>query len=359
MGNHIKKCHLTDSFSEVEGGWFKVTNINHNIRLTAPEIGNLWTQYMSDSMATCILSHFLETCKDKDIHSILDLAIGFSRSHINQIEEFLKQENYPIFHGFTKEDVDLSAPPLFSDTFMLNYIYVMGLHGMNSYSLALGSSARNDQRTYFTNCQKETMDLYNKTADLMLHKGVFSRAPFINAPQKIDFVEGQGFLTGWLGNRRPLNALEISGIHYNMLKNNLKIILEVGFSQVAQSKEVRQYFQRGADICKKHNEVSSSVLSEDYLPSPKVLESEISSSTVPPFSDKLMLFQLLSLVGVTIGYYGAAISTFQRRDIITHYTRFIAEIGLYAEDGINLMIKNGWMEQMPTADDRNALAKQK
>jgi hypothetical protein len=44
----------------------------------------------------------------------------------------------------------------------------MTLHGMNSYSLALGNSARGDQRTYFTNCQKETMELYNKIVDVML-----------------------------------------------------------------------------------------------------------------------------------------------------------------------------------------------
>jgi hypothetical protein len=111
-----------------------------------------------------------------------------------------------------------------------------------------------------------------------------------------------------------------------MLKNNVKIILELGFSQVVQSKEIKEYFQRGADICKKHNEVCSSILSEDHLPSPKSLESEILSSTVPPFSDKLMLFQLLSLVGVTVGYYGIAISAFQRRDIITHYTQLSSQI---------------------------------
>lgn len=90
-----------------------MTNINHHVCLTAPQIGNLWTLYMSDSVTICILSHSLETCKGNDIHSILDLAIGLSRSHINKIKEYLKQENHPIFHGFTKEDVDVSAPPIF------------------------------------------------------------------------------------------------------------------------------------------------------------------------------------------------------------------------------------------------------
>lgn len=36
----------------------------------------------------------------------------------------------------------------------------------------------------------------------------------------------------------------------------------------------------------------------------------------------------------------------------------IADITKYAEDGANLLIKNGWMEQPPTFDDRDKLAKQ-
>jgi hypothetical protein len=41
------------------------------------------------------------------------------------------------------------------------------------------------------------------------------------------------------------------------------------------------------------------------------------------------------------------------------YTRIIAEIGLYAEDGAQLLIKNGWLEQPPLAADRETLANDK
>lgn len=334
-------------------------DVTHDVRLTAPEIGNLWMQYISDSMSICVLSHSLENIQDKEIYSILDHAMRLSRSHIKQIEEVFKKERFPIPHGFTKDDVDLSAPPLFSDTFMLYYMYTMALHGMNSYSLAIGNTVRDDQRKYYISCQKETMELYDKIVDVMLLKGVFSRAPLINAPEKVDFVKSQNLLTGWLGNRRPLNAVEISGVYYNTVKTLTKVVLEIGFSQVVQSKEIREYFQRGSELCNKHFEVFSSILAEDHLSSPEKLEDEVSNSTVPPFSTKLMLFHIVSLVGTALAYYGAAISVFQRRDVITHYTRLMAEIGLYAEDGINLMIKNGWLEEIPFADDREALAKQK
>lgn len=65
-----------------------------------------------------------------------------------------------------------------------------------------------------------------------------------------------------------------------------------------------------------------------------------------------MLYHVVSLVSTAAGFYGAALSVVQRRDLAAEYTRLIGEIGLYAEDGINLMIKNGWLEQPPMAEDR-------
>lgn len=331
----------------------------HHARLTAPEIGSLWSQYINDSMSICFLSHALKSTKDEETYSILDDAIGLSRSHINSIEEFFIKEHFPIPQGFTNEDVDFNAPPLFSDHFMLMYMLTMTLHGMNAYSLALGTSVRDDQRNYFTNCQMETMKLYNKIVDVMLHKGIYDRAPVINPPKNVDFVNKQSYLTGWFGDRRPLNAVEINGIFYNSVKTSVKVCLEIGFSQVTPSKELRQYFQRGAEVCKKHIEVFGSILSENHLPSPKTWEAEILNPKVSPFSDKLMLFHTVSLVGVAVGYYGTAVSIIQRKDIIIQCNRLMAEIGLYAEDGINLLIKYGWLEQVPTAEDREALANQK
>jgi hypothetical protein len=37
----------------------------------------------------------------------------------------------------------------------------------------------------------------------------------------------------------------------------------------------------------------------------------------------------------------------------------MAEMGLFAEDGAQLLIKYGWLEQPPLADDRDNLANKK
>ncbi|MGZ4161378.1 MAG: DUF3231 family protein [Neobacillus sp.] len=63
-----------------------------------------------------------------------------------------------------------------------------------------------------------------------------------------------------------------------------------------------------------------------------------------------------------MGYYvesGAALSVNSRRDLGVHYIRLNLELLQFAEDGGKLMIKNGWLEQPPTASDRDSLVKKK
>ena len=331
---------------------------NH-IPLTSSELANLWTQYMNDSMAYHFISHALKNCKDKEVYEILEYAQSLSHTHLTKLKDLFQKDNFPVPHGFTKDDVNLNAPPLFSDIFMLVYMQIMSLHGLNGYALSLGTSVRADQRDYYIQCNKETMELYNRTVNVMLKKGLISRTPPINPPKEIDFVKKQTFLSGWIGERRPLNAIEISGIHYNMQKSVVKVVLEIAFSQVAKSTDIRDYFIRGAAVCEKHNEILGSILNEEHLSPPKIWTSEVTNSSESPYSDKLMLFHIVALISVAMGYYGAAMSVAQRRDLSLQYMRLIAEIGLYAEDGANLLIKYEWLEQPPTVDDRKAIAKEK
>ncbi|UOR13450.1 DUF3231 family protein [Halobacillus amylolyticus] len=329
----------------------------NNGRLSSSELASLWTQFMSDSMSICFVNHSLEYVKDKDVRNILEFALGLSQSHIDKITAFLKEDGYPVPKGFTKEDVNVNAPPLFSDSLLLVYMYVMTLHGLTGYAGSLGNSVRADQRSYFTQCNSETMELYDRILSVMLDKGIFSKPPNIPAPDGIDFVKSQSYLTGWFGKRRPLNATEITGLYFNNQKTIVKVVLEIAFSQVAQSKELRKYFQRGATLCKKQVKILNNILSEENLPVPKRWESEVSNSIVPPFSDKLMLYHVVILVSAAMGFYGAGLSVVQRRDLALQYGRLITDIGKYAEDGANLLIKHGWMEQPPMAPDRSALAK--
>ncbi|WML39514.1 DUF3231 family protein [Neobacillus sp. OS1-2] len=333
---------------------------NNPIRLTAPEMASLWTQYIFDTMSICFFRYALEHIVDPDVKSIYQTSLGISQKHVQKITEFMLNENYPIPHGFTeKDDVNIQAPRLFQDPFYLNYIYIMTLQGMTGYSLSVGTSVRSDLRKYYITCMSETMELFDQSIDLMLSKGLFVRPPVISPPESIDFVKHQSFLTGWLGDRRPLNAIEIGDITFNMLKMHLHAALKVGFIQVAQSKEIRQYFMRGLDIANKHIKIFELVFKEDKLNSPVSWQSMITSSTSITFSDKYMMYQILLSTQLSLSFYGSALSVNSRRDLGAHYIRLILELLQFAEDGANLMIKNGWLEQPPTASDRDSLTNRK
>jgi hypothetical protein len=332
----------------------------HNVELTSSEIANLWSQYINDSLSRCILTHAIEKAKDEEVKEILVFANSLASMHLKKLTDFFNQENFPIPKGFTiEEDVNLHAPALFTDTFMMVYLHVMALLGLTGYAGAVATSTRSDQIKYFVKCNQEAMELYERLAKLMIKKGVYSTPPRINTPTTIDFVNNQRYLTGWFGKERPLSAIEISGISFNMVKIIVKVVLEIAFGQVCKTKDVQKYFNRGKNLCEKQFTLLSSTLSKDELASPASWVSEITESTVAPFSEKLMLNHIVILVSAAIGYYGAGMSVSQRRDLAFEYTRLMAEVAFYAEDGAELLIKYGWLEQPPLAADRESLANKK
>lgn len=328
-----------------------------SIRLTAPEISSLWTQYMFDTMSIWFFKYAMKHIDDQDIMEVYSEALQYAEQHVEKIPQFLKEEKFPIPQGFTENDVDINAPRLFQDSFYLNYLYIMTLQGLAGYSLSVSTSIRKDLRKYYIQCNSEVMDLFEKTLDTMLSKGLFTRPPTISPAKSIDFVEHQNFLTGWFGQRRPLTAMEIGDITFNMNKMNLHVALKVGFSQVTNSKKVRNYIHRGIEISNKHIAIFDSIFREEKLNSPVSWQSLVTNSTTTPFSEKFMLYQVLLSTQLAIAYYGTALSVSSRKDIAIQYILLTTELTKYAEDGAELMIQHGWMEEPPLASDRRNLTK--
>lgn len=327
----------------------------HHIQLTSGDIAPLWGGYLSDSMVNCVLKHFLHTVEDGDVKPIIEYALGLTTEHMEFSNKLFKDEKFPIPLAFTEKDVNLNAPRLFSDGFMLLYLRHMGIAGTVSYGMALASSSRQDIRAFFHHNLKTAAELLEKSTAILQSKGMLSRSPFIPYPDSVENVHKESWLNGLLGDRRPLNAAEISNLYLNIMKNSIGQALMLGFSQVAKTKEVIEYIVRGRDISSKHVEVFSALLRDDQLPAPTTWETEISNSKESPFSDKLMLYHTVFLSAIGIGNYGASLAASMRRDLTTVYIRLTSEIGTYADDGAELMIKNGWMEKMPGTIERNAL----
>ncbi|HEU5141513.1 MAG TPA: DUF3231 family protein, partial [Bacillales bacterium] len=176
---------------------------------------------------------------------------------------------------------------------------------------------------------------------------------------ELSFVSKHNFLAGFIGGRRPLIAAEIIHLFSNAQTNSIGNTLLLGFSQSARDQSIRKYAWRGMEIAKKHLNIFTDKLREDHLHSAPNHEDAVTDSTEAPFSDKLITFLITLLITAGIGNYGMAMSASPRHDLGTTYARLAAEIGGYAKDGANIMIKNSWMEEPPQADDRMELNKKK
>jgi hypothetical protein len=330
------------------------------IRLTSGEIGQLWAQYLNDSSSICVLTYFLEKAEDIEIKPLIEFALEISKSHIKEIKAILKEEKSVVPHGFSiKEDVDLQASRLFSDSFVLNFIHQMSKVGLTTYAGSVGTSVRSDIKSYYMNCLTETMQLYDKSTELLLSKGLFIRSPSLPNLEEAEFVKKQRFMLDVFGEKRPLVASEVENLFANLQRNALGVAALTGFGQVAKNKDVKQFFIKGIEVGNKHIKLFQGKLEESKLPAPMSWDSEITNSTSHTFSDRLMMFYTSGLIALSIGYYGTAISQSLRGDIVAMYNRLSLEVQMYSEDGANIMIKNGWMEQPPMASDRDELLRKK
>lgn len=332
----------------------------NQVQLTSAEITQLWVSYMNDSSLICQFPYFLVKVEDDEIRPLIQQALDLAQGNVKSITEILNKEKYPIPYGFNMdEDVDVNAPQLFSDTFVLNYLHNGVQIALQAHSISLSLAVRADVYSFFNECVSQLTEFLREIKELLLAKGLYVRSPNLPTPEDYDFIKSQSFLTGYFGERRPLLGTEIVNLYANFQRNALGVATMIGFSQVAKSKEVRKFLVRGKEIAAKHCEVFGSKLREDDIPVPMTLDTEVTDSTTYTFSDKLMMFYSTALIALSVGYYGSSMAMSPRRDLGVMYSRLAAEILKYAEDGANIMIKNGWMEEPPRALDRDELAKKK
>ncbi|MGG1517245.1 DUF3231 family protein [Paenibacillus oryzisoli] len=325
--------------------------------LTATEMGKLWATYIGNTMGKCVLSYYLKHIDDPDIRVALEHAMELSNNNIQTIELFFNQADFPIPTGFSDSDVDLKAPRLFKDEFYLHYLKYASKAGMSLYSIAVPLVTRSDIRDFFIKCVEGTMKLQSAIAVISESKNELMNSPVIPPPDKVDFVHSEKFLGSFFGKSRPLQGLEIAHIFGNLNNDITSKALIIGFAQVTNDNKVRAFLERGKNINQNHIESLSEKLSHDGLPSPTLIDHFVTSSTVSPFSDKLMVFHKVDMFNVKIREYANGISLDGRKDIGALFTKCQAEVMLYVEDGANLLIENGWLEKPPEAVDRSKFLK--
>jgi hypothetical protein len=321
-----------------------------NITLTAAEVSALWLQYLGDSMAVCVYKYFLNIVENNEIKPILEFALQLAESHITKITEFLDSANFQIPKGFTENDVNVNAPRLFSDQFLLFYSYIMTIHGITAYGLAVTNTERQDIQDYFFDCTISSKELFQKIVELAKNQPKYTSVPSIPSPHGVEFMESPGIISNLIGDKRPLNSSEISTLFFNSTKTGFVSSLSLAFGQVAVREDVRNFMLKNVKLAGKDAESFDAILQQDHLPIPEKWDDEITDSTVSPFSDKLIMFHAGFLVNAALTYYGASLGSSYRSDIIVNYSKVFTHAMEAGAISYNIMVKHGWLEKQPEAN---------
>lgn len=326
-----------------------------NIELSCTEIGGLWGSYLQETMTVCFLTYFLHHLQDGQIVPLAEEALTISRARVDKIRSIFLAENFPVPAGFSESDVNLAAPPLFHDTFALSFIYMMNRLGMINFGFVASNNVRLDVLDFFTECMHTSTEMFGKAVRMMLEKGIYDRPPKMNYPQKIEYVEKESFLNGIFGPKRPLNAIELSEIFFNVERNYFSVIIMLGFAQVMEDHKLKELILRGKKISEDQIELFNGLLTKEDLLGTVTVSMEVTDSTVSPFSDKLILAMINILNAVDILLISHALSLTMRTDLTAHYTKIIAKVMAFAKDTFDIVVERKWLEQPLLTTNRKQL----
>jgi hypothetical protein len=330
--------------------------VERSIRLSSAEIAGLWAVYFQESMTVCLLNYFQHHNQDEELKALYQQAYQISNGHLEKITVIFDEEGIQPPIGFTENDLDLSAPPLFYDMFGLSFVYMMSRLSMINTSFITANVARKDVLDFFVTMVQEATVLYQKSTELQLEKGLYDRPPMIPYPKQIQYEDKLSYLSG-LGKKRPLNVAEITEIFFNTERNYFSILLCMGLLQVVKDKEIHAFIKQGKKISEQQIRTFSDILLKEELLGNVSTNMEVTDSTVSPFSDRLVVSLFHSLNGVDIALLGHALSLSLRSDLALHYQKYIGEILLYSAKGVDIMMDRGWFQAPPGAPNRRDLQK--
>ncbi|GGH87219.1 hypothetical protein JOD43_003831 [Pullulanibacillus pueri] len=330
----------------------------NKIKLTSSEIGTLWGEYINGTMTDTVNKYMVSIIEDEEIKAVFEEAIMLFAKQKEQIEFFIEKEGFPIPVGFTDSDINKKTSRLFSDIFCLNYLHIMTLHGLLGHTNALSVSVRKDLRDFYDASDNDAKKMYHETIDLLLKKGKFQRDPFIYPEANPQFISDEDFIDGFFGKGRRLSAPEIMSLSFNLKKNIMSKTLSIGFSQVAQSKEVRKFLMETEKTADEQIQSFAKLMHKDNLPVPTSWETEVTTSRDSPFSDKLIMYHMGFLFQVSQVFHGAGLASAMRTDLVASYEKVILKNLMVTKNWFDIMVKNNWLEQPPLAPNRKEISKQ-
>ncbi|MED1466933.1 DUF3231 family protein [Bacillus salipaludis] len=326
--------------------------LDENQPLTSVEMGKLWATYVGNSMSSQILTYFLQHCDDEYIKKLLENGLALTKDFMKKIEEIFKKDNFPIPVGFTEEDVNLGAPRLYENEFYVHYLKYAAKAGLSIYSVAIPIVLREDIREFFIYLNNCVAILLGQVNNVLAEKKYIAKPPFIPTPETNDFIQKQSYLNGFVGDVRPLHALEITHLYDNIENITTSKALLLGFYQTVRDEKIKALFKRGLDMSDRAVKQYMEKLHTEYMQTPSYIDHLVTTSKYPPFSDKIMLFHKVDMFSMRIRAFGNSLAVNGRRDIGLLYGKNLINITLFVDDATNIMIEKGWLESPPKAFDR-------
>jgi hypothetical protein len=319
----------------------------------AGEISNLWQFIIANQAHLCLLEYWDHHAEDEDLKKILIQSKEIAGQIVEQGMALYKKAGFPAPIGFSLEhDVMPAAPRLMSDKLILTVLHILAEYGVYAYGLTVGKTENHEVLSFFETCLQNATKLYRNITEIVLKKGYGHQTVHLPTMKQPEMVEHPSFLSGWLGKQRQLSGIEIDNLIFSLRGVILAKTMFIMFLQIAKDSEVQKFCQKAKNITGKRVERFQSLNSAENLPFQATYESEIIDSSISPFSDRLIMFEVLSLGQIAIARYGNALSFVVRRDLSTMFGLLIVETGAFLDEGMKLMIDKRWLEQPPMASSQ-------
>jgi hypothetical protein len=319
--------------------------------IASSEIGGLWNTYQQKTMVVRMLEYFIEKADDAKAKEIMMNLYNEVNPYVERITGIFREEGIAIPVGFTAEDVHKEVPRLYDNGFDIMFIRLIKEISMGMHTLSLTMAYRKDITGLFRELTIMTQKYYDVCTQYLLEKGMIPRSPYVATPNSVEFVKGTGYFGGInpLVEKRHLNTVEIANIYNAIESNVIGMQMIFGFAQCAQEKDVSKYFSKGGELAKGIVKELSELMIENDLPVPATAGGNITTSTLAPFSDKIMMYCVSLFCSFSLGGNSLGTAFSLRNDLAAKFTVFMKDIFEYAHQGAKLMIKHGWIEEPPQA----------
>jgi hypothetical protein len=323
-------------------------------------VGTLWLTYNEKTLIMRMLEYFIEKSDDQQAKNILGGLWQELNFYVLQMEEIFKNQGMAKPAGYTNEDVNLEAPKLYDNGFDIMFVRILKEVSMGMYTINMNMSYNDKIMQIYEGLTVVTQKIYKLSTLYLLERGILTLPPKVTMPKTTEFIKSKSYMNGFnlFGDKRALNDLELGILHHGIETNNIGLQLITGFAQCAQNKEVKQYFVKGKELAKKQIKVMEEILLDSDVQFAATSGSTVTTSTVAPFSDKLMMHCVYLLNG--FGLVGSSFGTFfsLRNDIAMKSTLLAKDVYFYGQEGIKIKIKNGWFEEPPQMEDRSQIIKE-